>query len=106
MLQTIGVDIIKIDRVFVEMISDPDTPAPVLDGLIQMGRQLGTQIIAEGVEREEQAIYLRQHGVNYVQGFLFARAVRATALYELAGALNGAKFSKRTPVRQAAQSAA
>ncbi len=89
-MQTLGVDVIKIDRVFVDMIK-PGTPqVPVLDGLIAMCRDLGTEIIAEGVETEAQALYLRAHGVVMAQGFLFAPALKLAPFRQLARALNGA----------------
>ncbi len=88
-LQTLGVDIVKIDRVFVDMIKDEATPVPVLDGLISMARDLGTEIVAEGVEREAQALYLRARGVVMAQGYLFAPALRAGPFRDLAQALNG-----------------
>lgn len=86
-LATLGVDIIKIDRVFVDMIKPGVTQVPVLDGLIAMSRDLGTEIVAEGVETEDQALYLRARGVYQAQGFLFAPALRASAFTELASAL-------------------
>ena len=49
---------------------------PVLDGLISMCRDLGTEIVAEGVETEAQALYLRARGVVMAQGFLFAPALK------------------------------
>jgi EAL domain-containing protein (putative c-di-GMP-specific phosphodiesterase class I) len=88
-MQTLGVDVIKIDRVFVDMIKPDTQTMPVLDGLIVMCRDLGTEIIAEGVETEAQALYLRNHGVILAQGFLFAPAIKAAAFKELARALNG-----------------
>ena len=87
-MQTLGVDVIKIDRVFVDMIKSDTTLVPVLDGLIAMCRDLGTEIIAEGVETEAQALYLRARGVVMAQGFLFAPALKAVAFKELARALN------------------
>ena len=89
-MQTLGVDVIKIDRVFVDMIKADTQSVPVLDGLISMCRDLGTEIIAEGVETEAQALYLRAHGVVMAQGFLFAPALKSSAFKELARALNGA----------------
>jgi sensor c-di-GMP phosphodiesterase-like protein len=69
----------------------PDTQTvPVLDGLISMCRDLGTEIIAEGVETEAQALYLRARGVVMAQGWLFAPALKANAFRDLARALNGA----------------
>ena len=87
-LATLGVDIIKIDRVFVDMIKPGVAQVPVLDGLISMSRDLGTEIVAEGVETEDQALYLRARGVYQAQGFLFAPALRASAFKDLAKALN------------------
>jgi EAL domain-containing protein (putative c-di-GMP-specific phosphodiesterase class I) len=90
-MQTLGIDVIKIDRVFVDMIKQGTTQVPVLDALITMARDLGTEIIAEGVETEAQALYLRARGVVMAQGFLFAPAIRLQPLLELARALNTAK---------------
>jgi sensor c-di-GMP phosphodiesterase-like protein len=87
-LATLGVDVIKIDRIFVDMIKPGVTQVPVLDGLIAMAKDLDTEIVAEGVETEEQAIYLRARGVYQAQGFLFAPALRPAAFRELAHALN------------------
>lgn len=87
-LQTLGVDVIKIDQVFVGMIRSGVTQVPVLDGLIAMARDLGTEIVAEGVETEDQALYLRARGVVMAQGYLFAPAIRVGPFKELARALN------------------
>jgi EAL domain-containing protein (putative c-di-GMP-specific phosphodiesterase class I) len=86
-LATLGVDVIKIDRIFVDMIKPEVEYVPVLDGLIAMARDLGTEIVAEGVETEQQALYLRARGVYQAQGFLFAPALRPSAFIELANAL-------------------
>ncbi len=88
-MQTLGVDVVKIDRVFIDMIKSDTHTVPVLDGLISMCRDLGTDIVAEGVETEAQALYLRARGVVMAQGFLFAPALKAVAFRELARALNG-----------------
>jgi EAL domain-containing protein (putative c-di-GMP-specific phosphodiesterase class I) len=95
-MQTLGVDIIKIDRIFIDMIKADTQQVPVLDGLIGMSRELGTDIIAEGVETEAQALYLRRHGVIMAQGFLFAPAIKVAPFCELARALAGTSGSKTT----------
>ncbi len=87
-LQTMGIDMVKIDRVFVEMIADGAHAVPVLDGLINMARELGQEVVVEGVETEAQAIYLRSRGVVNAQGYLFAPPLKAAAFKELAKALN------------------
>ncbi len=87
-MQTLGVDVIKIDQVFVRMIHADTTRLPVLDGLIEMARDMDAEIVAEGVETEEQALYLRKHGVRQAQGFLFAPALKIETFRTLARALN------------------
>ncbi|GHA11692.1 hypothetical protein GCM10007989_02510 [Devosia pacifica] len=86
-MATLGVDIIKIDRVFIDMIKPGVSQVPVLDGLITMARDLDTEIVAEGVETAEQALYLRSRGVYQAQGFLFSPALKASAFLELTKAL-------------------
>jgi EAL domain-containing protein (putative c-di-GMP-specific phosphodiesterase class I) len=88
-MQTLGIDVVKLDRVFVDMIKPNVQHVPVLDGLIAMARDLGTEIVAEGVENEAQALYLRSRGVIMAQGFLFAPAIKAQPFRDLARALNG-----------------
>jgi EAL domain-containing protein (putative c-di-GMP-specific phosphodiesterase class I) len=100
-MQTLGVDVIKIDRIFIQMIR-PDLPqVPVLDGLIGMAQDLGTDIVAEGIETPEQATYLRSRGVRLAQGYLFAPALKPAAFVALARALNGGvKPASSAPARK------
>jgi EAL domain-containing protein (putative c-di-GMP-specific phosphodiesterase class I) len=101
-LQTLGVDVIKIDRIFVDMIKEGTTQVPVLDGLIAVARDLGTEVIAEGVETETQALYLRARGVVMAQGFLFAPALKVGPFKTLARALNAPARAKAEPLPAAA----
>lgn len=87
-VQNLGVDIIKIDRVFIEPITTDTKAAPILDGLIKMAQELNTGLIAEGIETEAQALYLRQRGVKNVQGFLFAPALPAEKYVEMVRTIN------------------
>ena len=87
-LATLGCDIIKIDRIFVDMVKPGTTQVPVLDGLIAMAKDLDCEIVAEGVETEAQALYLRARGVPQAQGFIFAPALKVGAFKELALALH------------------
>jgi len=87
-IQKLGIDIVKIDRVFVELIKHRNQPVPVVDALIGMANELGTEIIAEGVETEEQALYLRNKGIKQAQGFLFAPALPVDAYLALAERMN------------------
>ncbi|MDR3470987.1 MAG: EAL domain-containing protein [Devosia sp.] len=101
-LQTLGVDVIKIDRIFVDMVKPGTTQVPVLDGLIAVARDLGTDVIAEGVETEVQALYLRAHGVVQAQGFLFSPALKPKSFKQLARALNGKPARLATALSDAA----
>lgn len=92
-IATLGVDVIKIDRVFVDMIKPGTTQVPVLDGLIAMSKDLDCEIVAEGVETETQAIYLRSRGVIQAQGYIFAPALKVGAFRELALALQASPAS-------------
>ncbi len=87
-MERLGVDIIKIDRVFVNMIGSGTTSVPILDGLISMAFDLDAEIIAEGIETEDQAVYLRARGVVQAQGFLFAPALKKDTYIELAQQMN------------------
>jgi sensor c-di-GMP phosphodiesterase-like protein len=92
--------------VFVDMVKAETEHVPVLDGLIAMARDLGTDVVAEGVETEAQALYLRSRGVVHAQGYLFAPALKATAFKELARALNGSGKVEAAAPQPAVQVAA
>lgn len=74
-LDRFPVDILKIDKAFVERISDRNQHTPVLEGIIRIARTLNLAVIVEGVETEIQASVLRRIGGDLVQGFLFSPPV-------------------------------
>lgn len=72
-LQELNIDVMKIDKLFVDtLIVSPDK-TQVLDANIQMAKSLGMQIIAEGVETSAQSEALVDKGVRFQQGYLFAK---------------------------------
>ncbi|BAJ00203.1 EAL domain protein [Shewanella violacea DSS12] len=76
-LQELNIDVIKIDKLFVDtLIISPDR-TQVLDANIQMAKTLGMQIIAEGVEEPSQSKALLEKGVRFQQGYLFAQPMSA-----------------------------
>jgi diguanylate cyclase (GGDEF)-like protein len=82
-LVSMPVDAIKIDRSFVAQLW-PDDPAMVLvQGLIEIARQLNVHVVAEGIETEVQASQLWTMGCVLGQGFEFSRAVDRAAMTEL-----------------------
>lgn len=72
-LARLPLDILKIDRSFVTGISLDDRNAAVVEALMAMARQLRLQIIAEGVENEDDLDFLVCKGCEYFQGFHFSR---------------------------------
>ena len=71
-MKSLPVDILKIDKMFVEGLPEDDS---MVTAIILMARSLNLKMIAEGVETEAQRDWLAQAGVDVAQGFLFARAV-------------------------------
>ncbi|MGL4269305.1 MAG: EAL domain-containing protein [Plesiomonas sp.] len=71
---------LKIDRRFTASIDTPGMDTVVLDSIIALAQRLDIALIAEGVESGRQAMYLRQKGVQTLQGFLFARPMQVHEL--------------------------
>ncbi|MEP5780335.1 MAG: EAL domain-containing protein, partial [Hyphomicrobiales bacterium] len=72
-LQQLGLDVIKIDKLFIDAIGTDSLSAPIVDSLISLAESLGMDIVAEGVEEPLQVEYLREKGVRMAQGYLFAK---------------------------------
>ncbi|NYJ00618.1 diguanylate cyclase (GGDEF)-like protein/PAS domain S-box-containing protein [Nocardioides thalensis] len=69
------IDKIKIDRSFVEEITDDGDRAAIVDAIIVMAHALGMKVLAEGVETAEQESYLTARGCDEVQGFRYGRGM-------------------------------
>ncbi|MBY5923173.1 EAL domain-containing protein [Ferrimonas balearica] len=78
-LSQFAVDALKIDRSFVHDLPGNLTNGAITRSILDMGRNLGLQVVAEGVETEAQEAFLRQQGCNRMQGFLYARPMNAEA---------------------------
>ncbi|MFV2038989.1 MAG: EAL domain-containing protein [Acidimicrobiales bacterium] len=74
-LETLPIDIIKIDGSFVARVHKSGADYATVSALIQLAKVLGSQVVAEGVETEEQLELLRDLGCDLAQGFLFSPAV-------------------------------
>jgi len=72
-LHRIEADALKIDQSFIRRLGEVSAMPPIVDAIVSMGRALGLDVVAEGVETEDQAAYLRDRGCTLAQGWLFGR---------------------------------
>jgi EAL domain-containing protein (putative c-di-GMP-specific phosphodiesterase class I) len=86
-LQDLPVDVVKLDRAFVTDIVERPEARRMAAAILQLSTAINADIIAEGVETEEEAAVLEDLGYNSAQGYLFARPM---PLAELTGLLESA----------------
>src|ERR1700733_5544063 len=99
-LRQFPVDVLKIDRSFVAAMSDTVESAALVPTLVQLGKLLGLEITAEGIENDDQRLRLTAEHVDSGQGFLFAEPLDVEAIESLlrndvGGALPAAMVSPR-----------
>jgi diguanylate cyclase (GGDEF)-like protein len=76
-LRRMPLDMIKIDRSFVKDITVNPSDAAIVKAIIAMSHTLKLDVVAEGVETEEQLLFLLEHGCDKIQGYLLGRPVSA-----------------------------
>ena len=76
-LQAFELDELKIDRSFVSPAETVGTPRVISRAIVELGRALGLEIVAEGIETQTQARWFRSLGCQYAQGYYFAEALGA-----------------------------
>ena len=74
-LQQLPFDLIKIDKSFIDLIGSGGNSENICRTIIKMAHELGKKAIAEGVETEEQADFLRKNGCDCVQGYYYSHAL-------------------------------
>lgn len=88
-LATYDLDVLKIDKMFVDSFEHESPTTKVAFHIIEIARTLGLEMIAEGVETERQRDVLRDAGVQYAQGWLFARPMPMQDLVRFMREANG-----------------
>ncbi|WP_442753698.1 putative bifunctional diguanylate cyclase/phosphodiesterase [Methylocystis sp. JAN1] len=92
LVKRIPLDTIKIDRYFVnDLLTDPNDRA-IAEAIISLGHALKLSVVAEGVETEAQEAFLREHGCNEIQGYLFSRPLPPDALLTFVSDYNLARL--------------
>jgi diguanylate cyclase (GGDEF)-like protein len=79
-LKSLPLDKIKIDKSFVQDLIDDDDDATIVRAIIQLGKSLGMQVIAEGVETTEQEAYVISEGCHEGQGYFYSKPLPAREL--------------------------
>jgi len=72
-LEQLPLDALKIDKSFIDAIGTESATSPVTPHIIDMAKELGLWVVAEGVETEAQLAYLHTRKVEFAQGWLFSR---------------------------------
>ena len=82
-LKRFPIDLLKIDQGFIRDIPQSADDMAISCAVIAMGKSMGMQVLAEGVETSAQLEFLREHGCHFYQGYLFSRPLPASALASL-----------------------
>jgi len=77
-LQELPIDVVKMDKSFVEGIADSGQRLALAEGIVQIARTLNLQVVAEGIETEVQRDLLTSMGCHYGQGYLLAMPMSAS----------------------------
>jgi len=81
-LKKFPVDVLKIDRSFVQDLPDNQDDASLVEAILAMGNSLGLKVVAEGVETEQQCNFLIERDCEYLQGYHFGKPMPEKQLME------------------------
>lgn len=90
-LMKLGVDTIKIDKMFIDAINTERYSQTIIETLLELARTMNMEVIAEGVESFDQVEYLQRKGVHQAQGYVFAPPLPASSYIALVEAMDAQK---------------
>ncbi|MDP4084100.1 MAG: EAL domain-containing protein [Bacillota bacterium] len=82
-IKNLPIETIKLDKSFIQEINKDRESNAIIETILSLAKILSLKVCGEGVETKEQAVFLRKHGVDEFQGFLFSKAVPADDLEKL-----------------------
>ena len=82
-MRNIPLACIKIDRSFIDGLRKDDQADKLVSSIVSMAHKLGLEVVAEGVESQDQADYLTSLGCEYMQGYLFGKPIPPSAVSSL-----------------------
>ncbi len=98
-LLKLGVDVMKMDKMFVDAIGTDRYSVAIVDSLVKLAEDMNLDLVAEGVESIEQVEYLRAKGVRMAQGYVFSPPLPASSFASLVEAMTPPARRERRPAR-------
>jgi sensor c-di-GMP phosphodiesterase-like protein len=92
----LGVDIIKIDKMFIDSLGTDRNSNTIIETLIDLAQNMRMDVIAEGVESFEQVLHLRDLGIRAAQGFVFSPPLPCSAFLQLVETIDPLKAAGET----------
>ena len=102
----LGVDIIKIDKMFIDSLGTDRNSNTIIETLIDLAQNMRMDVVAEGVESFEQVVHLRELGIRAAQGYVFAPPLPAPLFLKLVEAIDPIKTRDKEPAKDVAAVAA
>jgi EAL domain-containing protein (putative c-di-GMP-specific phosphodiesterase class I) len=105
-LKRFPIDTIKIDRSFVKDLHEDADDAAICAAILAMSKQLGLNVVAEGVETREQLEFLRRHQCDHIQGYICSKPLPASEFFALLLKLAGKAANSDDPATSIADKTA
>jgi sensor c-di-GMP phosphodiesterase-like protein len=101
-IQTLGANVLKIDKFFVDSVSRDGSAHATVEMLVRLARELKMTVLAEGIETDEQRVALIECGVGEGQGYLVSAPLPAEKFLAFVAQQTGARDDARAPAAQVA----
>lgn len=82
-IKNFPIDTLKVDRSFIRNIPNATEDKAITEAIIAMGKTLSLTIVAEGVETQEQMVFLRERSCDEMQGYYFSKPITPNQFAEL-----------------------